>query len=176
MVIRDTCAMLESAVRNQKADEQLSEFIVRVLLLLLSICLLESIVTASRIRIIIGYVGTRMKVYAHCIIVTTSNLFPGEDDLVDVVGYLHTLDKSQLSHLGTVLGLSRHHVKGMKDSDSFLEDIISLWLQQAGNVKTRSGVPTWRRLVEALRHKLLGQNGIASQIAIQINFKIILQS
>ena len=81
------------------------------------------------------------------------------------MGYLHTLDKSQLSHLGMVLGLSRHRVKGMKDSDSFLEDMISHWLQLADNVATRSGVPTWRSLVKALRHQLLGQNGIASQIA-----------
>ena len=97
--------------------------------------------------------------------ITTCLLFPGEDDLVDIMGYLHTLDKSQLSHLGMVLGLSRHRVKGMKDSDSFLEDMISIWLQQADNVATRSGVPTWRSLVKALRHQLLGQNGIASQIA-----------
>ena len=81
------------------------------------------------------------------------------------MGYLHTLDKSQLSHLGMVLGLSRHRVKGRKDSDSFLEDMISHWLQLADNVSSRSGVPTWRSLVKALRHQLLGQNGIARQIA-----------
>ena len=87
------------------------------------------------------------------------------------MGYLHTLDKSQLSHLGMVLGLSRHRVKGMKDSDFFLEDMISLWLQEADQVATRSGVPTWRSLVKALRHELLGQNGIASRIATEKNLE-----
>ena len=52
----------------------------------------------------------------------------------------------------------------MKDTDSFLDDMISSWLQQADQVATKSGVPTWRSLAKALKHKLLGQNGIASQI------------
>ena len=114
------------------------------------------------------FIVSNVMIYTTCsyiITMYTSLLFPGEDDLVDIMGYLHTLDKSQLSHLGMVLGLSRHRVKGMKDSDCFLEDMISLWLQQADNVMTKSGVPTWRSLVKALRHDLLGQNGIASRIA-----------
>ena len=81
------------------------------------------------------------------------------------MGYLHTLDKSQLSNLGLVLGLSLHHVKGLMDSKTFLGDMVLSWLNQADNVTTRSGVPTWKSLVKALRHKLLRQNGIASQIA-----------
>ena len=104
----------------------------------------------------------------HCIestYITTCLLFPGEGDLVDVMGYLHTLDKSQLSNLGLVLGLSLHHVRGLMDSKTFLGDVVLSWLSQADNVATRSGVPTWRSLVKALRHQLLGQNGIASQIA-----------
>ena len=84
---------------------------------------------------------------------------------MDIMRFLHTLDKTQLSHLGMVLGLSRHRVRGMKDSDYFLEDMISSWLQQADQVATKSGIPTWRSLVRALRDPLLGQNGIASQIA-----------
>ena len=55
-------------------------------------------------------------------------------------------------------------MKDMKDTDSFLDDMISSWLQQADQVATKSGVPTWRSLAKALKHKLLGQNGIASQI------------
>ena len=84
--------------------------------------------------------------------------------MVDIMGYLHTLDKHQLNHLGMVLGLSRHRLKGMLDTPTFLDDMISSWLQQADQVATKSGVPTWRSLVKALRHQLLGQNGIASQI------------
>ena len=110
-------------------------------------------------------------IHVYTYTVTTSFLYPGEDDLVDIMGYLLTLDKSQLSHLGMVLGLSRHRVKGMKDSDSFSEDMISLWLQQADNVAAKSGVPTWRSLVKALRHKLLGQTGIANEIATEKNLE-----
>ena len=89
---------------------------------------------------------------------------PDEDDLVDIMGYLHTLEKSQLSHLGMVLGLSRQSVRNMKDTDTFLEDMILSWLQQADQVETKSGVPTWRSLAMALKHNLLRQNEIASQI------------
>ena len=105
------------------------------------------------------------EVWKYIICITTSFLFPGEDDLVDVMGYLHTLEKSQLSNLGLVLGLSLHHVRGLMDSKTFLGDVVLSWLSQADSVATRSGVPTWRSLVKALRHQLLGQNGIASQIA-----------
>ena len=88
---------------------------------------------------------------------------------MDIMGHLFTLEKTQLSHLGMVLGLSRHRVSGMKDSDSFLEDMISSWLQQADNVAAKSGVPTWRSLVKALKHQLLRQNGIARQIVMDKN-------
>ena len=89
---------------------------------------------------------------------------PGEDDFVDILGYLHTLDKTQLLHLGMVLGLSLHRMRDMMDTPTFLDDMILLWLQQADQVVTKSGIPTWRSLAKALRHQLLGQNGIAGQI------------
>ena len=87
------------------------------------------------------------------------------------MGYLHTLDKSQLTNLGLVLGLSLHRVRGLMDSVTFLGDMILPWLCQADQVATRSGVPTWRSLVKALRHELLGQNGIASRIAAEKNLE-----
>ena len=48
----------------------------------------------------------------------------------------------------------------MKDSETFLDDMISAWLQSIDQVE----VPTWHRLVKALRHKRVGQTGIASEI------------
>ena len=48
----------------------------------------------------------------------------------------------------------------MKDSETFLDDMISAWLQSVDQVE----VPTWHRLVKALRHKRVGQTGIASEI------------
>ena len=52
----------------------------------------------------------------------------------------------------------------MKDSETFLDDVVVAWLQKVDQVQTR-GVPTWQRLVQALRDKSLRQNGIADKIA-----------
>ena len=89
--------------------------------------------------------------------------YTDEDDLVDVTGYLFRLDKTHIYNLGLVLGLSQHRVKGMKDSETFLDDMIAAWLQKVDQVQKR-GVPTWQRLVEALKHDRVGQTGIASKI------------
>ena len=52
----------------------------------------------------------------------------------------------------------------MKDSETFLNDVVEAWIQKTDQVIKR-GVPTWQRLVEALKDKTVGQNGIASIIA-----------
>jgi len=44
-----------------------------------------------------------------------------------------------------------------------LQDMLAGWLQQMDQVLS-TGVPTWTRLVEALRDKRVGQNGLASKI------------
>ena len=89
--------------------------------------------------------------------------YTGEDDLLDVTDYLFRLDKTHVYHLGLVLGLSHHRVKEMEDSKTFLDDMIAAWLQKVDQVQKR-GVPTWQRLVEALKHDRVGQTGIASKI------------
>ena len=58
------------------------------------------------------------------------------------------------------MGLSHHRVKDIKDSETFLDDMIAVWLQKVDQV----GVPTWQRLVKALRHKRVGLFGIANEI------------
>ena len=80
--------------------------------------------------------------------------------MIEITDYLLELDKNHTYHLGLVLGLSLQRVKGMKDSENFLDDIIEAWLQKVDQV----GVPTWQRLVEALKHKRVGQTGIANEI------------
>ena len=80
--------------------------------------------------------------------------------MIEITDYLLELDKSNIYHLGLVLGFSYHRVIEMKDSETFLDDMITAWLQKVDRVE----VPTWQRLVEALRHKRVGQTGIASEI------------
>ena len=87
----------------------------------------------------------------------------GEDDLLEITDYLFELDKTHIYHLGLVLGLSKHRVDGLMDSRSFLDDVITAWLQKVDQVKKR-GAPTWQRMVEALRHQRIGQSDIADRI------------
>ena len=79
---------------------------------------------------------------------------------MEITDYLFGLDKTHIYNLGVVLGLSQQRVKEMKDSETFLDDMITVWLQKVDQV----GVPTWQRLVKALRHRRVGQTGIASEI------------
>ena len=80
--------------------------------------------------------------------------------MIEITDYLFELDKTHIYHLGLVLGLSRHRVKEMEDSKTFLDDMIAAWLKKVDQV----GAPTWQKLVEALKHWRLGQIGIASEI------------
>ena len=93
--------------------------------------------------------------------------FPVSDieELLDITDYLLDLDKHSIYHLGIVLRLSPTAVKDWKDEHDkpiFLDRVISAWLRKEANVQQE---PTWRILVEALRHRRLGQHGIADKIA-----------
>ena len=87
----------------------------------------------------------------------------GIETLTDISSYLHPLDKKAVFNLGLVLGLDYHRLKEMIDSSSFLQDMLAGWLQQVDQVLS-TGLPTWKRLVEALRDQTVGQNGLASKI------------
>ena len=80
--------------------------------------------------------------------------------MIEITDYLFELDMVTIYHLGLVLGLSHHRMNEMKDSLTFLDDMIAAWLQKVDQV----GIPTWENLVKALRHKRVGQTGIASEI------------
>ena len=79
---------------------------------------------------------------------------------MEITDYLFGLDKTHIYHLGVVLGLSQQRVKAMEDSKTIHDDMITAWLQRVDHV----GVPTWQRLVKALRHRRVGQTGIANEI------------
>ena len=51
----------------------------------------------------------------------------------------------------------------MRDSTNFLQDMLAGWLQRVDWV-LKAGVPTWRRLVKALKDPRVGQNGVANKI------------
>ena len=90
--------------------------------------------------------------------------FSGEDDLLDVTDYLQNIDKTHIYNLGLVLGLRQTKVRAMKDSDTFLDDVITAWLRREDKV-TEKGEPSWTVLANALKHHRVGQTGIANDLA-----------
>ena len=65
--------------------------------------------------------------------------------------------------MGLTLGLHYDHLKNMKDSETFRDDMIAAWLKKEDQV-TKQGVPTWETLVKALRHPKVNQIGVAEKI------------
>ena len=93
-----------------------------------------------------------------------SHIIPvGISNLTDITSYLHPLDRTAVFNLGLILGLGYSRLKTMMDSQTFLQDMLAGWLQKVDQVQM-TGVPTWRRLAEALKDPRVGQNGIASEI------------
>ena len=87
----------------------------------------------------------------------------GTEDLADITSYLHKLDKTTVCKLGLVLGLDYTRLQGMMDSPTFLQSMLAAWLQRVDKVQ-QVGLPTWKKLVEALRDPRVGQNGISTNI------------
>jgi len=86
----------------------------------------------------------------------------GDDDFLEITEYLIDLEKTDVYNLGLVLGLSRRKVVAKMESKTFLDDIITTWLQKEDQVK---GDPSWTVLVSALKHRRVGKTGIATNIA-----------
>ena len=85
------------------------------------------------------------------------------DDHLEVTDYLLDLRKNDIHNLGLTLGLYHPHLKNMRDSDTFRDDVIVAWLQREDQVLKR-GVPTWETLVKALRNPRVNQTGVADRI------------
>ena len=73
------------------------------------------------------------------------------------------MDKSHIYNLGLVLGLRHSKVKALMDSTTFLDDVITAWLRKEDQVAEK-GEPSWTVLVNALKHRRVGQTGIANII------------
>lgn len=86
------------------------------------------------------------------------------EDLLEITDYLLELEKKHIYDLGLVLGLRQKKVKDLEQSDSFLDDVISAWLRKEDQV-TKKGIPSWKVLVNALKHRRVNQIGIAESIA-----------
>ena len=87
----------------------------------------------------------------------------GEEDLLDITDYLLPLEKMHIYNLGLVLGISQRKTKGMMDSSTFLDDIITAWLRREDQVN-KKGEPSWTVLVRALEHPRVGHCGISQKI------------
>lgn len=87
----------------------------------------------------------------------------GTEDIADIISYLYKLDKTAVCNLSLVLGLSYTRLQDKVDSPNFLKDSLTAWLQMVDQVQ-QVGIPTWKKLVEALRDPRVGQNGIATNI------------
>ena len=85
------------------------------------------------------------------------------DDLLDVSTYLLVLSKDQISSLGLALGLSITTLQRIRDSYTFLDDMLAAWLMGKDKVGEKGG-HTWQSLVEGLRHPRLNQTEIANKI------------
>lgn len=83
---------------------------------------------------------------------------------MNITDYLLELEKTHIYNLGMVLGLKQTKVKALKDSDTFLDDVIAAWLRKEDQVKEK---PSWTVLIKALRHQRLEQRGIADKIALE---------
>ena len=80
------------------------------------------------------------------------------------------MNKTHIYNLGLVLGLRQTKVKALKDSDDFLDDVIAAWLRKEDQV-TDKGEPSWAVLISALKHRRVGQTGIADKITKDHVFK-----
>ena len=91
-------------------------------------------------------------------------------DLAEVTDYLLSLQNINIYNLGLSLGLYQPHLKEMKTSETFRDDMIAAWLQKEDQV-LKKGIPTWKTLVKALRDPRVNQTGIANQIEADKNIK-----
>ena len=85
------------------------------------------------------------------------------EDLEEITEYLIDLKKLDVYYLGLKLGLYHRKLIAMQDSPTFLSDVIHAWLQKEDCVE-KKGEPSWTTLVKALKHRRVGQTGVANQI------------
>ena len=82
-----------------------------------------------------------------------------DSDSFKVISHLQKLDSDQMIDVGGALGLSYSKLRKMT---KFPDDMVASWLRREDFVVSKSGEPTLRTLVEALR--MVGQEGTARDI------------
>ena len=85
------------------------------------------------------------------------------DDHPEIKKYLLDLTQTDIHNLGLTLGLYHRHLKSMRDSGTFRDDMIDAWLQKEDQVLKR-GLPTWETLVKALKDREINQIEVAKEI------------
>ena len=80
--------------------------------------------------------------------------------------------KNDSYNLGLELGLNQPHVKNMRDSDTFRDDVIASWLQKEDRV-VKTGEPTWNTLARALRDPRVNKAEVATKIESDIEKGVI---
>ena len=109
---------------------------------------------------IVFTVYNRTTLWSACCILFT---YTAIDDHPEVTDYLLDLTQTDIHNLGLTLGLYHRHLRSMKDSDTFRDDMIDAWLQKEDQV-TKRGVPTWETLVKALKDRKVNQIKVAERI------------
>ena len=74
------------------------------------------------------------------------------------------MEKIHIYHLGLILGLRQSKLKTMMESATFLDDVVAAWLRKEDHVIEKCE-PNWTVLINALKHRRVGQTGIACKIA-----------
>ena len=97
----------------------------------------------------------------HAVITYFSQIL-GHGDFDDITECLEALmdDEKTIYSLGIALNLKQKAVKELREehSDTFLDDIITAWLEETDR-------PTWRSMLKALKHRRVRRNSLADQIA-----------
>ena len=106
----------------------------------------------------------------HC---TTFSYFADIDDIF-VSQYLTCLNKEELRVLGMLLGLSHATVTNHFHSTLavYRTSIVEAWLLKQETVEEK-GDPSWSSLEVALRHVLLGHNGIADKMQRELEICVL---
>ena len=97
--------------------------------------------------------------------------YSGEDDMQDIMKEVIQV-KANYKAFGMMLGLSYPQLEDIQKSPLFIVDngaalteVILTWLRQKYNT-VKFGVPTWRRIVEAIDSEAGGNNhALAKEIA-----------
>ena len=107
-------------------------------------------------------------IVTHSAFVIVSACWPllslASDDLVSVSSHLLHLSQKEIWSLGLVLGLYPSTLLPIRESDTFLDDMLLAWLNGADNVASMGG-SNWTALVKGLRdQRLKSVYGLAETI------------